>query len=81
MEVGVQCPSCKERRAQAQYYRLNELSEEIEHLCRPCWLTLRKSERDEWRYFRGVGRFFLLYTVLPLVSIALVIWLLVTWIL
>ncbi len=30
-----------------------------------------------WRYFLGVGRFLLLFTILPLVALALVLWLVV----
>jgi hypothetical protein len=72
---------CGERKAEAQYYRLNRLTEQIEHLCRPCWLTLRKAEADEWEYFRGAARLILLYSVLPTVVTALVVWLLAAWIL
>ena len=77
----MQCPLCNERKAQAQYYRLNQVTEEIEHLCRPCWLTLRKGGGGEWRYFRGASRFLLLYSVLPVVVLILAAWLLVIWIL
>lgn len=77
----MQCPTCNERKAQARYYRLNELTEEIEHLCRPCWLSSRKSGRNEWRYFRGVGRFFLLYTILPIAVLVLAGWLFLIWVL
>lgn len=71
----MQCALCGEREASARYYRLNRLTEEVERLCRPCWLTLRRADRGEWRYFSGVGRFFLLFTVLPVVALALLIWL------
>lgn len=77
----MQCPMCGERKAEAQYYRLNRLTEQIEHLCRPCWLTLRKAEADEWEYFRGAARLILLYSVLPTVVTAFVVWLLAVWIL
>ncbi len=76
----MQCPMCRERKAVAQYYRLNRLTEQIDHLCRPCWLTLRKAE-DEWDYFRGASRLLLLYTVIPVVVTALLVWLLAVWIL
>jgi hypothetical protein len=76
----MQCPMCRERRAEAQYYRVNTVTEGIEHLCRPCWLGLRKAERDEWRYFKGAGQLVLLYTVLPVLVTALVVWLLAAWI-
>jgi hypothetical protein len=71
----MQCPVCGERKAEARYYRLNRLSEEIEHLCRPCWLTLRKARQDDWSYFRGAARLVLLFTVLPVLATALVVWL------
>jgi hypothetical protein len=70
---------CRERTAQAKYYRLNTVTESIEHLCRPCWLTLRKVERDDWRYFRGASKLILLYTALPVVVTALAVWLLMAW--
>lgn len=73
------CPVCNERRAAPQYYRMNQLTEQMEHLCRACWLTLRKVERSDWVYFRGAARLLLLYTVLPVMITALVVWLLVTW--
>jgi hypothetical protein len=72
---------CHERKAEAQYYRMNTVTEGIEHLCRPCWLALRKSEADDWRYYKGAGRLVLLYTVLPVVVTAVVVWLLAVWIL
>ena len=75
------CPMCGERRAEAQYYRVNSVTEGIEHLCRPCWLLLRKSERDEWAYFKGAGRLVLLYTILPVAVTAVLVWLLASWIL
>ncbi len=77
----MQCPACGERTAAAQYYRVNSVSEGVQHLCRPCWLMLRKSERDDWRYYRGAARLILLYTVLPVVVSAIIVWLLAVWIL
>ncbi len=72
----MQCPMCGEQAAEARYYRLNRLTETIEHLCRPCWLTLRKRERDDWQYFRGAAQLLFFYTVLPVLATALVVWLL-----
>ncbi len=77
----MKCPLCGERTAAAQYYRVNSLTEDIEHLCRPCWLMLRKAGRDEWRYFRGAARLLLLYTVLPVLATGLAVWLLFLWVL
>lgn len=77
----MKCPLCAEREAAAQYYRVNTLTEAIEHLCRPCWLAVRKAQRDEWRYFRGAARLILLYTVLPALATGLVVWLLTLWVL
>jgi hypothetical protein len=77
----MQCPVCEERKAAAQYYRLNRLSEQVEHLCRPCWLTLKRAAGDDWRYFQGAARLVLLYTVIPTVATALVVWLLAMWLL
>jgi hypothetical protein len=77
----MQCPVCGERSADARYYRLNTVTEGLQQLCRPCWLALRKAERGEWRYFRGVGRLIFLYTVLPAAATALAVWLLATWLL
>jgi hypothetical protein len=77
----MQCPMCNERRAAPQYYRVNEVTEQVEHLCRACWIMLRKSERDDWRYFRGAARLILLYTVLPVGIAAILVWLLASWIL
>jgi hypothetical protein len=42
---------------------------------------LRKSERDEWAYFKGAGRLVLLYTILPVAITAVLVWLLASWIL
>lgn len=72
----MQCPLCGERTAEARYYRVNPLTESIEHLCRPCWLTMRKAGAAEWVYYRGAGRLLLLYTVLPVVATAAAVWLL-----
>jgi hypothetical protein len=72
---------CKERRAAPQYYRVNEVTEQVEHLCRACWIALRRSERDDWQYFKGATRLVLLYTVLPVVVAVIVAWLLISWIL
>ncbi len=69
-----QCPMCGDKAAEARYYRLNRLTETIEHLCRPCWLALRKAETDEWEYFRGAAKLLFYYTVLPVVITALVVW-------
>lgn len=80
-ESGMQCPVCGERTAEARYYRLNTVTEGLEHLCRPCWLTLRKAERDDWRYFRGASRLILLYAVLPAAVTAAAVWLLAAWLL
>jgi hypothetical protein len=77
----MQCPMCKERRAAPQYYRVNEVTEKTEHLCRACWIALRRSERDDWQYFRGATRLFLLYTVLPVVVAVIVLWIVMRWIL
>lgn len=71
-----QCPMCGDKAAEARYYRLNRLSETIEHLCRPCWLALRKAERDEWEYFRGAAKLLFYYTVLPVVITAVLVWVL-----
>ncbi len=71
----MQCVLCGEREASGRYYRLNRLTEEVEQLCRPCWLTLRRAGRGEWRYFLGVGRFFFLFTILPVLLGALLAWL------
>lgn len=75
------CPVCNERRAAPQYYRVNEATEKVEHLCRACWIVLRRSERDEWRYFRSAARIIFLYTVLPVAAAGLLVWLLVRWVL
>lgn len=77
----MQCPMCRERTAEAGYYRLNRLTEEVEHLCQPCWLTLRKASADEWTYYRGAARMILLYTVIPVLVTALVVWLVALWVL
>ena len=77
----MKCPVCGERDAAPQYYRLNRLNEEVEQLCRPCWLTLRKATGDDWSYFRGAARLLLVYTVLPVVVTAAVVWLIAMWIL
>ncbi len=77
----MKCPMCGEREAAARYYRVNSVTEAIEHLCRPCWLTLRKAQRNDWRYFRGAAQLVLLYTVLPVAAAAVVVWLLAVWIL
>lgn len=77
----MQCPICGERRADARYYRVNTLTEDIEHLCRICWLGLRKTERDDWRYFKGAARLILLYSVLPVLITALIVWLALRWVL
>ena len=70
------CPVCGERKAEAQYYRLNPVSEEIQHLCHLCWVAIRKTE-TEWEYFMGAGRLILYYTVLPVIGTALIVWLLI----
>ena len=67
------CALCGEREASSRYYRLNRLTEEVERLCRPCWLTLRRANGDEWKYFLGVGRFFFLFTVLPVLFLMLLL--------
>jgi hypothetical protein len=72
---------CKERRAAPQYYRVNEVTEQAEHLCRACWIALRRSERDDWQYFRGATRLVLLYTVIPVVVAVIVLWIVMRWIL
>lgn len=77
----MQCPMCGERRAEAQLYRVNGVTESIEHLCRPCYFVLRKSEHDDWAYFKGAGRLVLLYTILPVAITAVLVWLLASWIL
>jgi hypothetical protein len=71
---------CGEDTADARYYRLNSLTEQIDHLCRPCWLTLRKSERSDWEYFKGASKLIFYYTILPVVITALLVWILVAWI-
>lgn len=70
---------CGEREASSRYFRLNRVTEEVEGLCRPCWLTLRHAKEGEWRYFLGVGRFFFLFTVLPLLILGALLGLLVAW--
>ncbi len=64
------CPLCQERPASPKYYRLHGVTEEVEHICQVCWLSPRKGDRDEWKYFQGVGRLFLLYTVVPFLALA-----------
>ena len=76
----LQCALCGEREASARYYRLNRLRQDIEHLCRPCWLTLRRAGGGEWQYFLGVGRFFVLFTILPVLVLALLVGWLALWI-
>ncbi len=68
------CPLCGERKAEPQYYRVNRVTERIEHLCRTCWLGLRKAERDEWEYYRGAGKLMLYYSVIPIVVTAALVW-------
>ena len=70
------CPLCGEQKADARYYRLNPLTEEIQHLCKACWIASRKAE-SEWDYFKGAGRLLLYYTILPVLATALLAWLLV----
>lgn len=77
----MECPLCGERAAAPEYYRANRLTEKIEHLCRPCWVALRKGREADWSYFRGAGRLLLFYTVLPAVAAALLAWLAAMWIL
>ncbi len=74
----MQCPVCEEREVDPRYYRFNTVTESLQHVCRPCWLALRKVERQEWRYFRGAVRLVWLYTVLPALVTALAVWLLAT---
>ena len=80
-EELMKCPLCGEREAAPRYYRANRLTEQIEHLCRPCWLTVRKAGQGDWTYFQGAGRLVLLYTVLPVALTVLVVWLAAMWIL
>ena len=70
----MQCPMCGERKAEAKYYRLNPLTEEIQHLCRPCWIAARKAE-GEWEYFKGAAKLLLYYTVIPVFVAAVLVWL------
>lgn len=77
----MECPLCGERAAAPQYYRASRLTEQIEHLCRPCWMAVRKGGEDDWSYFRGAGRLLLLYTVLPVMATAALVWLAAMWIL
>jgi hypothetical protein len=65
---------CGERKAEARYYRLNPVNEEIQHLCRPCWITARRAE-TEWEYFMGAGKLLLYYTVIPVIVTAALVWL------
>ncbi len=72
----MQCPLCREREAEARYYRVSNVTEQIEHMCRGCWFALRVHQKDEWTYFKGAGRLILLYTVIPVAVTALLVWLL-----
>lgn len=72
---------CQESEASTRYFRLNRVTEEVEPVCRPCWLATRHAKAGEWTYFRGVGRFFLLYSVLPLMVLAILLTLALVWML
>jgi hypothetical protein len=70
------CPLCGDRSAEAKYYRLNPVTEEIQHLCQPCWVGVRKTE-TEWEYFKGAGKLLLYYTILPVIGTAVLVWIVI----
>ncbi len=77
----MECAVCQEREASVRYYRLNRLTEQVDYLCRPCWLAVRRADGDEWSYFKGVSRFVFLYSVLPTLLLGLLLGALVVWLL